>query len=320
MANNIDKKEPVAICDQSKIDVTKCDINKVVNNIEPLIKVIRGQQVMLDKDLAMLYGVEAKVLNQAVKRNVERFPNDFRFQLTKEECLRSQIVTLNEKQGQHLKYMPYAFTEQGVAMLSSVLRSQTAIEVNIQIMRAFVSMRHFMVNNASVFSRLETIEYHQLEMQQHQQETDKRIEEVFRRLDEGNAKPKQGVFYNGQVYDAYTFVSGLIKSAKRRIILIDNYVDETVLTLLDKRENNVSAIIYTQQISRQFQLDIDRHNAQYAPIDVETFRLSHDRFLCIDDDVYHIGASIKDLGKKWFGFSKMEILTPDELVERINRE
>ena len=292
----------------------------VVDNIETLIKVIRGQQVMLDKDLATLYGVEAKVLNQAVKRNVERFPDDFRFQLTKEECLRSQIVTLNEKQGQHLKYMPYAFTEQGVAMLSSVLRSKTAIEVNIQIMRAFVSMRHFMVNNASVFSRLETIEYHQLEMQQHQQESDKRIEEVFRRLDEGNAKPKQGVFYNGQVYDAYTFVSDLIKSAKKRIILIDNYVDETVLTLLDKRENCVSAVIYTQQISRHFQLDIDRHNAQYAPIDVETFRLSHDRFLCIDDDVYHIGASIKDLGKKWFGFSKMEILTPDELVERINRE
>ena len=283
--------------------VTNRDQLVVVDNIEPLIKVIRGQQVMLDKDLAMLYGVEAKVLNQAVKRNVERFPNDFRFQLTKEECLRSQIVTLNEKQGQHLKYMPYAFTEQGVAMLSSVLRSQTAIEVNIQIMRAFVSMRHFMVNNASVFSRLETIEYHQLEMQQHQQETDKRIDEVFRRLDEGNAKPKQGVFYNGQIYDAYTFVSDLIKSAKKRIVLIDNYVDETVLTLLDKRDNNVSAIIYTQQISRQFQLDIDRHNAQYAPIDVETFRLSHDRFLCIDDDVYHIGASIKDLGKKWFGFS-----------------
>ena len=326
MANNIDKKEPVAIYDQSKIDVTKCDNHELAGNIEPLIKVIRGQQVMLDKDLAMLYGVEAKVLNQAVKRNIERFPNDFRFQLTKEECLRSQIVTLNEKQGQHLKYMPYAFTEQGVAMLSSVLRSKTAIVVNIQIMRAFVSMRHFMVNNASMFSRLETIEYHQLEILQHQQDTDKhlqesdkRIDEVFRRLDEGNAKPKQGVFYNGQVYDAYTFVSDLIKSAKKRIVLIDNYVDETVLTLLDKRDNNVSAIIYTQQISRQFQLDIDRHNAQYAPIDVETFRLSHDRFLCIDDDVYHIGASIKDLGKKWFGFSKMEILTPNELVERINR-
>ena len=313
MANNIehqDKGELVANCDQLV----------AVDNIESLIKVIRRQQVMLDKDLATLYGVETRTLNQAVKRNIQRFPSDFRFQLTMEECSKSQIVTLNAGRGQNIKKLPYAFTEQGVAMLSSVLRSQTAIEVNIQIMRAFVSMRHFMVNNASVFSRLETIEYHQLEMQQHQQETDKRIEEVFRRLDEGNAKPKQGVFYNGQVYDAYTFVSDLIKSAKKRIFLIDNYVDETVLTLLDKREEGVSAVIYTQQISRHFQLDIDRHNAQYAPIGIETFRLSHDRFLCIDNDVYHIGASIKDLGKKWFGFSKMDILTPYELVERINRE
>ena len=305
--------------------VTNRDQLVVVDNIESLIKVIRGQQVMLDKDLATLYGVETRVLNQTVKRNIERFPDDFRFELSREECLRSQIVISNGRGGN--RYSTYAFTEQGVAMLSSVLRSQTAIEVNIQIMRAFVSMRHFMVNNASVFSRLETMEYHQLEILQHQQDTDKhieatnkRIDEVFRRLDEGNAKPKQGVFYNGQIYDAYTFVSDLIKSAKKHIILIDNYVDETVLTLLDKRGNDVSAIIYTQQISRQFQLDIDRHNAQYAPIDVETFRLSHDRFLCIDDDVYHIGASIKDLGKKWFGFSKMETLTPDELVERINRE
>ena len=317
MANSIDKKEEVINCDQSKMDVVKCDSHELTGNIEPLIKVIRGQQVMLDKDLATLYGVETKVLNQTVKRNIERFPDDFRFELNREECLRSQIVTSNGRGGN--RYSTYAFTEQGVAMLSSVLRSQTAIEVNIQIMRAFVSMRHFIVNNASVFSRLETIEYHQLEMQQHLQETDKRIDEVFRRLDEGNAKPKQGVFYNGQIYDAYTFVSDLIKSAKRRIILIDNYVDETVLTLLDKREEGVSAIIFTQQINRQLQLDIDRHNAQYAPIGVETFRLSHDRFLCIDDDVYHIGASIKDLGKKWFGFSKMEILTPDELVERIKR-
>ena len=320
MTDKIEKKESSEL-------TTKSDQLVGVDNIEPLIKIIRGQQVMLDRDLATLYGVETKRLNEQVKRNIKRFPEDFMFQLTKDECLRSQIATLNEGRGQHLKYMPYVFTENGVAMLSSVLRSDTAIEVNIRIMRAFTSMRHFMVNNASVFSRLETMEYHQLEILQHQQDTDKhieatnkRIDEVFRRLDEGNAKPKQGVFYNGQIYDAYTFVSGLIKSAKKRIVLIDNYVDETVLTLLDKRGNDVSAVIYTQQISRQFQLDIDRHNAQYAPIDVETFRLSHDRFLCIDDDVYHIGASIKDLGKKWFGFSKMEILTPNELVERINRE
>ena len=299
--------------------ITERDNISFTNNIESLIKVIRGQQIILDRDLARLYQVETSQLNRQVKRNIERFPEDFMFQLTKEECSRCQIGILNEGRGSNVKYSPYAFTENGVAMLSGVLRSKMAIEVNIRIMRAFTSMRHFMANNASVFSRLETIEYHQLEMLQHQQVTDKRIDEVFRRLEEGSAKPKQGVFYNGQIYDAYTFVAELIKSAKKRIILIDNYVDETVLTLLDKREENVPAVIYTQQISRQFQLDIDRHNAQYTPINVEAFRLSHDRFLCIDDDVYHIGASIKDLGKKWFGFSKMEILTPDELLEKINR-
>ena len=315
---NRNKEDMTKTKEESEL-VTNNDQLVFADKIESLIKVIRGQQVMLDRDLATLYGVEVKRLNEQVKRNIKRFPKDFMFQLTKEECLRSQFATLNEGRGQHLKYMPYVFTENGVAMLSSVLRSDTAIEVNIRIMRAFTSMRHFLQNNAEVFQRLSTLEYHQLEMQQHFQESDKRIEEVFRRLDEGNAKPKQGVFYNGQIYDAYNFVSDLIKSAKKRIILIDNYVDETVLTLLDKREDSVSAFIYTQQINRQFQLDIDRHNAQYPPINVETFRLSHDRFLCIDDDVYHIGASIKDLGKKWFGFSRMEILTPDELVERINR-
>ena len=299
--------------------VANCDRLVAADNIEPLIKVIRGQQVMLDRDLATLYGVETKRLNEQVKRNMERFPERFRFQLTKEEM--NELVTNCDRFNslKHSTVRSYAFTEQGVAMLSTVLRSETSIRVSIRIMDAFVAMRRFMVTNAEVFQRLSTMEYHQLEMQQHLQESDKRIEEVFRRLDEGNAKPKQGVFYNGQIYDAYTFVSDLIKRAKRRIILIDNYVDETVLTLLDKREEGVSAVIYTQQISRQFQLDIDRHNAQYAPVDVETFRLAHDRFLCIDDDVYHIGASIKDLGKKWFGFSKMEILTPDELVERINK-
>ena len=296
--------------------VTNRDQLVVVDNIESLIKVIRGQQVIFDKDLAKLYGVETKYLNKQVKRNIERFPEDFMFQLTKEECLRCQIGTSNEGRG-GARYFPYVFTENGVSMLSSVLRSKTAIEVNIRIMRAFTSMRHFLLNNAEVFQRISTMEYHQLKMQQHLLESDKRIDEVFRKLDEGNAKPKQGIFYNGQIYDSYTFVSELIKSAKKRIILIDNYVDETVLTLLDKREEGVSAVIYTQQISRRFQLDIDRHNAQYAPIEVEMFRLSHDRFLCIDDDVYHIGASVKDLGKKWFAFSKLDILSPDMLIEKI---
>ena len=274
---------------------------------------------MIDRDLAELYGVETKRLNEAVKRNIERFPERFRFQLTKEEM--NELVANCDRFNslKHSTARPYAFTEQGVAMLSTVLRSETAVQVSIRIMDAFVAMRRFMTTNAEIFQRLSTMEYHQLEMQQHLQETDKRMEEVFRRLDEGNAKPMQGVFYDGQVYDAYTFVADLIKSARKRIILIDNYVDDTVLTLLDKRENTVSATIYTQQISHQFRLDIDRHNAQYAPIEVGTFRLSHDRFLCIDDDVYHIGASIKDLGKKWFGFSKMEILSPSELIERINQ-
>ena len=218
----------------------------------------------------------------------------------------------------HSTVRPFAFTEQGVAMLASVLRSETAIRVSIRVMDAFVSMRHFLINNADVFRRLSTIEYHQLEMMQHQQESDKRIDEVFQRLDERSVQPKQGIFYDGQVYDAYTFVSDLVKSAKRSIVLIDNYVDETVLTLLDKRVSGVTADIYTQQINQQLHLDINRHNSQYPPINVSVFRRSHDRFLCIDDVVYHIGASIKDLGKKWFAFAKMEVLTPTELVAKIN--
>lgn len=298
----------------------------VENNVESLIRVIRGQQVMLDRDLAEQYGVETRRLNEQVKRNIERFPEDFMFQLTKEEFenWKSQFATSNSIV-MGARKRPYAFTEQGVAMLSGVLKSSTAVEANIRIMRAFVSMRHFMVNNAAIFQRLETIEFNQLESNKvqakilaHQEVQDHRIDEIFRRLDEGMYKPKQGIFFDNQIYDAYSFVSELVKSAKQRIILIDNYVDETVLTLLDKRGENVSATIYTQQVSRQFRLDVDRHNCQYPPIEVDVFRRSHDRFLCIDDTVYHVGASIKDLGKKWFAFSKMEDFKPEELVARIN--
>ena len=296
----------------------------VENKVESLIQVIRGQQVMLDRDLAELYGVETRRLNEQVKRNIERFPEDFMFQLTPNEFdnLKSQFATSSWG---GVRKLPYAFTEQGVAMLSGVLKSPTAVEANIRIMRAFVSMRHFMVNNVAFFQRLETIEFNQLESNKvqakilaHQEVQDHRIDEIFRRLDEGMYKPKQGIFFDNQIYDAYSFVSELIKSAKQRIILIDNYVDESVLTLLDKRGENVSACIYTQQINRQFRLDIERHNSQYPPIEVTLFRRSHDRFLCIDDIVYHVGASIKDLGKKWFGFSKMEDFKPEELVARIN--
>ena len=298
----------------------------VENKVESLIRVIRGQQVMLDRDLAELYGVETRRLNEQVKRNIERFPEDFMFQLTKEEFenWKSQFATSNSIV-MGARKRPYAFTEQGVAMLSGVLKSSTAVEANIRIMRAFVSMRHFMVNNAAIFRRLETIEFNQLESNKvqakilaHQEVQDHRIDEIFRRLDEGMYKPKQGIFFDNQIYDAYSFVSELIKSAKQRIILIDNYVDESVLTLLDKREDTVSAIIYTQQISRQLRLDVERHNSQYPPIEISVFRRSHDRFLCIDDTVYHVGASIKDLGKKWFAFSKMEDFKPEELVAKIN--
>lgn len=303
--NEIETGKPVANCDQLPETV----------DIQPLIRIIRGQHVMLDRDLALLYKVETKRLNEQVKRNIERFPEDFMFQLSKDdvEILKSQNATSSWGGDRRL---PYAFTEQGIAMLSSVLKSQTAVDVNIRIMRAFVSMRRFIATNSQLFQRLETIEYHQLEMKQHQEITDKRIDEVFKKLD-ANIPPVQGIFYDGQVFDAYRFVSDLMRKAKQSIVLIDNYVDDTVLTLLDKREDGVTATIYTQRISNQFQLDVDRHNTQYPHIEIKQFNKAHDRFLLIDDEVYHIGASIKDLGKKWFGFTLMRDITATELINKI---
>lgn len=295
--------------------VTNCDQLSETIDIQPMIKVIRGQQVMLDSDLSALYGVETRRLNEQVKRNIERFPDDFMFQLRKEELdnLMSQKATSSWG---GTRKLPYAFTEQGIAMLSSVLKSQTAVEVNIRIMRAFITMRRFIATNAQLFQRLETIEYHQLEMKQHQEVTDRRIDEVFKRLDT-DIPPMQGIFYDGQVFDAYRFVSDLIRKAKQSIVLIDNYVDDTVLTLLDKRSEGVSATIYTQRVSSQFQLDVDRHNSQYPLIEIKRFNKAHDRFLLIDNEVYHIGASIKDLGKKWFGFTLMRDITATELIKKI---
>ena len=318
-----------------------------LENIENLIHVIRGKQVMLDRDLARLYGVETRVLNQAVQRNIERFPKDFMFQLSKEDVeflksqnvilengdnnvLRSQIATIENEgnglrsqivaldmRGRHVKYMPYAFTENGIAMLSGVLRSQQAININIQIMRAFTAMRHFIASNAQVFQRLEVIEHTQLSLVAHKEDTDKKFEEVFRRLDEGSAKPTEGILFDGQVFDAYTFINDRIREAKSRIILIDNYPDDSVLKMLDKRKKGVSAKIYSKMLLPQIKIDIAKHNAQYAPIDLVPFDRAHDRFLCIDDTVYHIGASLKDLGKKWFAFSIMNTWTTDELLSKI---
>lgn len=295
--------------------ITNCDQLSETIDIQPMIKVIRGQQVMLDSDLSALYGVETRRLNEQVKRNLERFPDDFMFQLRKEELDNLMSQNATSSWGGTRK-LPYAFTEQGIAMLSSVLKSQTAVEVNIRIMRAFITMRRFIATNAQLFQRLETIEYHQLEMKQHQEVTDRRIDEVFKHLD-ADIPPMQGIFYDGQVFDAYRFVSDLIRKAKQSIVLIDNYVDDTVLTLLDKRSEGVSATIYTQRVSSQFQLDVDRHNSQYPLIEIKRFNKAHDRFLLIDNEVYHIGASIKDLGKKWFGFTLMRDITATELIKKI---
>ena len=353
-----------------KNDLVKAEAATIqsVEQIENLILTIRGKQVILDRDLARLYGVETRVLNQAVQRNIERFPEDFMFRLTKEEVeflksqiviletgknmssqivttssenlksqnvisnekvLRSQIVTLKKEEdflrsqnatldmrGRHLKYLPYAFTENGIAMLSSVLRSPMAIATNIHIMRAFNAMRHFIGSQAQVFQRMENIEKNVLALNAHQIDTDKKIEEVFRRLDDHSEKPEKGIFYDGQIFDAYTFVAERIREAKKHIVLIDNYVDDSVLTMLDKRNKGVDAVVYTKNISRQLSLDFEKHNAQYLPIEVKQFDRAHDRFLCIDDTVYLIGASLKDLGKKWFGFVKLEQPT-DELLSKM---
>lgn len=279
-------------------------------NIEELIHVIRGQKVMIDSDLAMLYGEETKYLKRSVRAHIKRFPDDFMFELTKEEVasLRCKNSTINKRGGN--RYPPYAFTKNGIAMLSSVLNSETAIDANIYIMRAFTKSYDFPPSSSDVSQRIANIEHHQIE-------TDKRIDEVFKRLD-AHTPATQGIFFEGQIFDAYQFVCGLVRQAKKSIVLIDNYVDETVLTLLDKRESGVIATIYTQHFSQQLQLDIARHNAQYPPIEVKPFNRAHDRFLLIDEEVYHIGASIKDLGKKWFAFTLMRDITSQELLDKIN--
>jgi len=290
-------------------DIANCDILPQ-SSVESRIFTIRGVQVIIDKNLAELYGVSTKRLNEQVRRNINRFPASFRFQLTAEETAE---VVANCDRLNTLRFSPtkpFAFSEQGVAMLSSVLHNSEAVEISIRIMNAFVAMRHFLLSNAQVFQRLDRIEYKQLE-------TDHMIEQIFDKLEERSVVPKQNIFFDGQIFDAYQFVSGLIKSAKAEIVLIDNYVDETVLSMLDKRASSVTATIYTKQISTQFQLDIDKHNSQYAPIDVQSFNKAHDRFLIIDDKVYHIGASLKDLGKKWFAFSLMQDLAPHDLISRI---
>ena len=299
-----------------------------LENIENLIHVIRGKQVMLDVDLARLYGVETKRLNEQVKRNIERFPEDFMFQLTREEAesSRSQFATLNEDgelsrsqfatlngRGHNIKHLPYAFTENGVAMLSTILRSQQAININIQIMRTFNAMRHFIATNAQVFQRLEVIEHtqlslvaHQEELAAHQTSTDQKLEEVFHRLDEGAATPKEAIFFEGQFFEARVLLEQIIKTATKRVIIIDGYIDAATFEMLDVRAKGVTADIYSDS---EYKTLRDSHNASKGKQPVNTHKWSkssHDRWVIIDDTLYHCGHSVKDLGKKLSAIMKME--------------
>ena len=300
--------------------------------IQSKILVIRGQQVMIDRDLAEMYGVETKVLNQAVKRNIDRFPEKFRFQLTKEEAVavfsevaisRSQNVTLKreefsrsqnatlkqseDKRGQNIKYLPYAFTEQGCAMLSAVLKSETAVQVSIRIMDAFVQMRHFLSNNAEIFAELKSIKEHLIDTDIHQKEADRRIDELFALMDKYHIDDKQGIFFQGQIFDAYAKFESFIAQAKKEIVLIDGYVDLSVLERLSKKKENVVVKIYTDPKTKITAQDIQKFNAQYPALSVLPTTKMHDRFLIIDNAVlYHIGASLKDLGKKCFAFEVLD--------------
>lgn len=293
----------------------------IQDDIKYKIYKIRDTQVMLDSDLAELYNVPTKVLNQAVKRNQDRFPADFMFQLTINEfeilrsqfatsslndkdVLRSQFVTLNNGRGTHRKYLPFVFTEQGVASLSGVLKSKNAVEVNIQIMRVFVSMRKFIFKNAELFQKIASVEHKQLE---YEYKTNSNFKKVFDAIENKEIIKKQGIFYDGQIFDAHKFVSDLIRSANKSIILVDNYIDDTVLVLFTKVKKDVTITIYTENIVPQLELDLKKYNLQYNFITIKKFKKSHDRFLIIDNNaVYHFGASIKDLGNKWFAFSKID--------------
>jgi hypothetical protein len=281
-----------------------------INHIENRIFVIRGTQVMLDRDLAEMYGVETKVLNQAVKRNKDRFPDTFRFQLSKDEL--DELVTNCDRFAtlKHSSYRPFVFTEQGVAMLSAVLRSAVAVNVSIQIMQTFVSMRKALVNLHGIIQRLEGVEIKQLK-------TDEKLERVLQAL-EKDTVPKQGVFFEGQLFDAHVFVSSLIKQARKSVVLIDNYVDENTLVLLSKRKKNVRCIIYSKPKAVLLK-DLEKFNRQYPTIDYIENHGAHDRFLMFDDSyLYHFGASLKDLGSKCFAFSRLDGFMPEIKLHLLN--
>ena len=276
-------------------------------HIRELVYTVRGVQVMLDADLAQLYQVETKALNRAVNRNIARFPEDFRFQLTKDEydSLRCQFGTSSETDSGHggRRYLPYAYTEQGISMLSGVLRSDVAIEVSIGIMRAFVEMRRFIASNAHMFERIERVELKQLT---YQKETDEKFEQVFDFI-HSHAESSQKIFFDGQIYDAFSLLASLIQKATKDIILIDGYVDIGTLNLLAKKRNNVAVEIHTFSNTKLTAADVAKFNSQYPQLIVKHTNAFHDRFLILDHkEAYHIGASLKDAGKKCFAITLLQ--------------
>ena len=291
----------------SQIEVEVPAIENVQPTIEKLIYIIRDKQVMVDSDLAMLYQVETGALNRAVKRNIKRFPEDFRFQLTAEEYenlkCQSGISSLNENGYGGRRTLPYVFTEQGISMLASVLHSDAAVNVSIGIMRAFVEMRRFIANNALLFERISNVELKQLE---YQKQTDEKLEQIFEYISE-HEETSQKVFFDGQIYDAFSLIVSLIQKAEKEIMLIDGYVDVGTLNLLAKKNDGVFVTVYTHQRTRLSNMDVQNFNAQYPTLKIKYTKVFHDRFLVIDRmTAYHIGASLKDAGKKCFGINLIQ--------------
>ena len=276
-------------------DIVKTD------DIQNSIYTIQGKQVMLDKDLAVLYNTETRTLKQAVKRNANRFPDDFMFKLTDDDINTLVSQSVIPSKSYFGGAVPYAFTEQGVSMLSAVLRTDVAVEVSINIIRAFANMRKFIAENATILSRLSNLEQKQLE-------TDTKINNVLNALETNQITPKEKIYYDGHLFDAYTLIADIVRSAKEEIILIDNYVDDTIFKQLTKRNKGVKAVIYTKPLSNIVKQDLQKHNEQYPEIEIRKLSTAHDRFIIIDKKtVYHFGASLKDAGKKWFVFSKLEM-------------
>lgn len=294
-------KKQATSTDQGMLEVANCDLKILTSDyIQNCIHIVRGEQVILDRDLARLYQVDTSQLNRQVKRNIERFPEDFMFQLTKEEISDLKCQNGTSSWGGDRRALPHAFTEQGISMLAGLLRSEVAINANITIMRAFVAMRRFLSTNAGMFQRIERLEHHQML-------TDQKVEQVLQRMDELSPviTPEQ-IFATGCIWDAWDYISKLVRSAKERIVLIDNFVDERVLTLFTKRADGVAATIHTRY-TQQFQLDLEKHNKQYAEIKyVQLPQKAHDRFLIVDEEAYLLGASVKDMGTGLCAIKKLE--------------